>query len=71
MSDIVEFASSLLEEGESLTSQLLTRDIKHLIMSHYGESVTICNNSRVNESDIFFLSDINAADLAIKLKIKT
>lgn len=68
ISDIVEFASSLLEEGEVLTSTFLNRDMKQLIISHYGESVAISPNSRVNESDIFFSSDINAADLAIKLK---
>jgi len=37
-------------------------------MSHYGESVTIVSNSRVNEPDIFFSSDLDATDLAIKLK---
>jgi hypothetical protein len=68
MSDIVEFASGLLEHGEVLTSTFRNRDMKQLIISHFGESVTIAPNSRVNESDIFFSSDINAADLAIKLK---
>lgn len=68
MSDIVEFASSLLEEGELLTSTFQNRDMKHLIISHYGESVTISPNSRVNEPDIFFSTDVKAADLAIKLK---
>ena len=68
MSDIVEFALSLLEEGEVLTSTFLNRDMKQLIISHYGHSVTISPNSRVNESDIIFSSDISAADIVIKLK---
>lgn len=68
MSDIVEFASSLLEEDEVLTSTFQNRDMKQLIISHYGQSVTISTNSRVNDSDIIFSSDISAADLAIKLK---
>ena len=68
MSDIVEFASSLLEEGEICTSAFQNRDMKQLIISHYGKFITISPNSRVNQSDIFFSSDINAADLAIKLK---
>jgi hypothetical protein len=53
MSDIVEFTCSLLEEGEVLTSTFQNRDMKQLIISHYGESVTITHNSRVNEPDIF------------------
>lgn len=68
VSDIVEFASSLLEEDEVLTSTFQNRDMKQLIISHYGQSVTISPNSRVNDSDFIFSSDISAADLAIKLK---
>ena len=63
VSDIVEFALSLLEEGEVLTSTFKTRDMKQLILNHCGELVTIAPNSRKNESDIFFSSDINATDL--------
>jgi len=66
VSDIVEFASSLLEEDEVLTSTFQNRNMKELIISHYG--VTISPSSRVNDSDIIFSSDISAADLAIKLK---
>ena len=54
MSDIVEFSLGLLEEGEVITSPFRTRDMKQLIISHYGESVTISSNSGLNESDIFF-----------------
>lgn len=68
VSDIVEFALSLLEEGEVLTSTFQTRDMKQLILNHYRELVTFAPNSRMNESDIFFSSDINTTDLAIKLK---
>ena len=68
MTDIVEFALSLLKEVEVLTSTFQNRDMKQLILSHYGDSVKICSNSRVNEPDIVFSSDITAADLAIKLK---
>ncbi|KAG0712845.1 hypothetical protein GWK47_017512 [Chionoecetes opilio] len=68
MTDIVEFALSLLQDGEVVTSTFQNCDMKQLIISHYGESVKICPNSRVNESDIFFSSDITADDLAIKLK---
>ncbi|KAH3726526.1 hypothetical protein DPMN_052393 [Dreissena polymorpha] len=67
MSDIVEFALSLLEEGEVLTSTFLNRDMKQLIISQYGHSITKSPNSRVNESDIIFSSDISAADIVIKL----
>jgi len=67
VSDIVEFTSSLLEEDEVLTSTFQNRDMKQLIISHYGQSVTISTNSRVNDSDIIFSSDISAADLAINL----
>lgn len=41
MIDIVEFALSLLEEAEVLRSTFQNRDMKQLIISHYGESVTI------------------------------
>ena len=68
MSDIVQFALSLLEEGEVLQSTFQACDMKKLILDHYGESVTIAPNTKMNESDIFFSSDINATDLAIKLK---
>ncbi|KAH3850804.1 hypothetical protein DPMN_093277 [Dreissena polymorpha] len=68
MSDIVEFALRLLEEDEVLTSTFLNRDMKQLIISHNGHSVTISPNSRVNESDIIFSSDISANDIVIKLK---
>ena len=53
MSDIVEFASSLLEVGEVLKSTFQNRDMKHVVISHYGELVTISSNSKVNEADIF------------------
>lgn len=66
--DVVEFGKSLLEEGEMLTSTFQARDMKQLIHNHYGESVTFAPNVRVNESDIFFSSNVSAADLAIKLK---
>ncbi|KAH3741764.1 hypothetical protein DPMN_048490 [Dreissena polymorpha] len=68
MSDIVEFAYSLLEEGEVLTSTFLNRVMNQLIISHYGHSVTISPNARVNESDIMFSSDISAADIVVNLK---
>ena len=68
MSDIVEFALSLLEEGEVLTSTFLNRDMKQLNISHYGHSVTISTNSGVNESDIIFTSDISAGDIVVILK---
>lgn len=67
MSDTVELALSLLEEGKVLTSNLQNCDMKHLIMSHYGDWVTLSPNSRVNELDIFFTSDITVTDLVIKL----
>ncbi|KAH3840205.1 hypothetical protein DPMN_113650 [Dreissena polymorpha] len=38
MSDIVEFALRLLEEGEMLTSTILNLDMKQLNISHYGHS---------------------------------
>lgn len=68
MSDIAAFAQSLLEDGEVLTSTFQNRDMKHLIISHYGDSVTISANTKATESDIFFSSGITAADLAIKLR---
>ena len=68
MSDIVAFALSLLEEGEVLNSTFRNCDMKQLIVSHYGESVTVAPNIRVKEPDILFSSVINAADLAVKLK---
>ena len=68
MSYIVQFATSLLEEGEMLTSTFQNCDIKQMLMSHYGESVTIVSNSRLNEPDIFFSLDLDATELAIKLK---
>ncbi len=68
ISDIVEFATSLLQEGEVLTSTFQNRDMKQMIMSHYGEAVRISSNTRVNESDIFLSSLISAAELATKLK---
>ena len=37
MSDIVDFSSSLLEEGEVLTSTFQNHDMKQLLLSHYGE----------------------------------
>jgi len=49
MSDIVAFALSLLEEGEVLSSTFRNCDMKQLIVSHYGESVTVAPNSRVKE----------------------
>lgn len=42
--------------------------MKHLIISHYGDSVTISANTKATESDIFFSSGITAADLTIKLR---
>lgn len=68
MNDIVEFAMSLLEEGEMLKSTFQNRDMKQVIMSHKGESVTIYPNSRVNEPNIFIASDMKDAGLSIKLK---
>ncbi|KAH3729209.1 hypothetical protein DPMN_055175 [Dreissena polymorpha] len=68
MSDIVKFALSLLEEGEVLISTFLNRDMKQLIISHYGHSFTISTNSGVNKSDIIFSSDISADDIVVKLK---
>ena len=68
MSEIVDYASSLLEEGEVLTSTFQNRDMKQMITFHYRDSVTIAPNNRVNEPDIFFSSEIDATDLAIKLK---
>lgn len=51
-----------------LTSTFKTRDMKQLILNHYGELVTVAPSSTMNKSNIFFSSDINATDLAIKLK---
>ncbi|KAH3717695.1 hypothetical protein DPMN_060490 [Dreissena polymorpha] len=42
--------------------------MKQLIISHYEHSVKLLPNSRVNESDISFSSDISAAEIVIKLK---
>ncbi|KAL8619946.1 hypothetical protein ACOMHN_015228 [Nucella lapillus] len=68
VSDITEFASGLLKECEVLSNPFRNRDMRQLISSHYGESVTFSHNSRVNKSDIFFSSDINAAEVVVKLK---
>ena len=68
ITDAVDFALSLLEEGEVLKGTLYNRDIKQFIKFHYGELVTIASNMRAYESEIFFSSSISAADLAIKLK---
>ena len=69
MSDIVQFASSMLEEGELITSTFQNRDMKQMIISHYGHWIISSNrsNSRVNKPGLFVSSDLDAADPAIKL----
>ena len=67
LSDLVEYSISLLEEGEEMTSIFQTRDMKQLLMAHYGESITIASTSRVNESDLVFSFLLTAAELAVKL----
>lgn len=71
MSDIVQFASSMLEEGELITSTFQNRDMKQMIISHYGHWIISPNrsNSRVNKPGLFLSSDLDAADPAIKLRI--
>ena len=68
INDAVEFAQSLIKEGEVLRGTLYNRDLKKLLMTHYGEAITIASNIRIYESDIFFSSTINAADITVKLK---
>ena len=71
MSDIVQFASSMLEEGELITSTFQNRDMKQMIIYHYGHWIISPNrsNSRVNKPGLFLSSDLDAADPAIKLRI--
>ena len=45
VSDVVEFALSLLEDGEVLTSTFQTRDMKQLMLNHYRKLVTISPKS--------------------------
>ena len=67
MSDIVQFASSMLK----ITSTFQDRDMKQMIISHYGHWIISLNrcNSRVNRPGLFLSSDLDAADPAIKLRI--
>ena len=73
MSDIVQIASSMLEEGELITCTFQNRDMKQMIISHYGHWIISPNrfNSRVNKPGLFLSSDLDAADPAIKLRINT
>ena len=66
-SHMVEFTTSLLE-GEELQTVFLTRDMKQLLVSNYGESITIAPNSNVNESALVFSSSVTTAEMAVKLK---
>ena len=42
--------------------------MKQLVISCYRDSATFFPNNRVNESDIFFLTNINAAEIPVNLK---
>ena len=68
MSDAVGFTLTLAEEGEVLSGTLYNRDMKKLLLDHYGELITIAPNTRANEPDLFFSSTITAANIAVKLK---
>ena len=68
MSNITNFTSSLLEEGEVLKSKLRNRDMKQFLGSNYGDTVTITSNAKAYESDIFYSSQITPGDLLTKLK---
>ena len=68
MRDIVDFALTQLEQNEVLSGPLYNRDLKHLMVAHYGDSIKFSTNIRVNESEMFFSSEISASELAIKLK---
>ena len=73
MSDIIQiqFASSMLEEGELITSTFQNRDMKQMIISHYGHWIISPNrsNSGVKKPGLFLSSYLDAADPAIKLRI--
>ena len=66
--DLVDLTMSLLEEGESLASEFRKRDLKQMLISYYGDRITIAPSNRVNESDVVFSSDLSAAELAVKLQ---
>ena len=65
MSDIVQFASSMLEEGELITSTFQNRDMKQMIISHYEHWMISPNrsNSGVNKPGLFLSSDLDAAEI--------
>ena len=68
MSDAVGFTLTLDEEGEVLSRTMYNRDMKKLLLDHYGELNTIAPNTQANEPDLFFSSTITAANIAVKLK---
>ena len=68
MSDLLEFTLNYLGEGEELDSEFKKRDLKLMMFEEFGDSITITENPRKNESDIVYSSDISPAELAVKLK---
>ena len=68
ISDLLKFTLDHLEDGEHLNTEFRNRDLKHLMIEEFGESITITENPRQFESDIVYSSDITPADLAAKIK---
>ena len=67
VSEVGEFMETLLEDGEEMCS-LYNRDVKSFLVTHYGDAIQCCPNTRRNESEMFFSATISACDIASKLK---
>ena len=68
LSELVNFLLGFLQQGEELTSDLRTRDVREFLEVHYGDLINLVPNNRVNESYFLYSSSISANVLAQKIK---
>ena len=63
----------LMEEeiGEKPVGSLYNKDIKKMLISHYGDQIQFAKNNRKYESELFFSSSIQGSDLASKINKKS
>ena len=66
VSEVREIMESYNEYTGELT--IRNRDVKHLLIQHYGDSIQFAQNPRRNESELVFSAKIEPGDLACKIK---